>query len=194
VEALRKQDPQPETDSSITRAYAEQLYRLMAIKDEYEVARLHSSPEFKAQLAAQFSGDVSLRFHLAPPLLSQKDPITGHLQKREFGPWLMPLFSALAKLKRLRGTPLDVFARSTERKLEHEDLRDYLSMMDTAMRKLSDDNYALIASLAGAAKLLRGYGHVRAANRVTFRQERAHLLEQINGDLPFVEVTASQAA
>ena len=194
VEALRKQDPQPETDSSITRAYAEQLYRLMAIKDEYEVARLHSSPEFKAQLAAQFSGDVSLRFHLAPPLLSQKDPITGHLRKREFGPWLMPLFSALAKLKRLRGTPLDVFARSTERKLEHEDLRDYLRMMDTAMRKLSDDNYALIASLAGAAKLLRGYGHVRAANRVTFRQERAHLLEQINGDLPFVEVTASEAA
>ena len=194
VEALRKQDPQPETDSSITRAYAEQLYRLMAIKDEYEVARLHSSPEFKAQLAAQFSGDISLRFHLAPPLLSQKDPITGHLRKREFGPWLMPLFSVLAKLKRLRGTPLDVFARSTERKLEQEDLLDYLNMMDTAIRKLSNDNYALIASLAGAAKLLRGYGHVRADNREKFNQERKRLLEQINGDLPFVEATVTKAA
>lgn len=194
VEALKKQDPQPETDSSITRAYAEQLYRLMAIKDEYEVARLHSSPEFKAQLAAQFSGDISLRFHLAPPLLSQKDPITGHLRKREFGPWLMPLFSVLAKLKRLRGTPLDVFARSTERKLEQEDLLDYLDMMDTAIRKLSNDNYALIASLAGAAKLLRGYGHVRADNREKFNQERKRLLEQINGDLPFVEATVTKAA
>ena len=194
VEALRKQDPQPETDSSITRAYAEQLYRLMAIKDEYEVARLHSSPEFKAQLAAQFSGDISLRFHLAPPLLSQKDPITGHLRKREFGPWLMPLFSVLAKLKRLRGTPLDVFARSTERKLEQEDLLDYLNMMDTAIRKLSNDNYALIASLADAAKLLRGYGHVRADNREKFNQERKRLLEQINGDLPFVEATVTKAA
>ena len=194
VEALRKQDPQPETDSSITRAYAEQLYRLMAIKDEYEVARLHSSPEFKAQLAAQFSGDISLRFHLAPPLLSQKDPITGHLRKREFGPWLMPLFSVLAKLKRLRGTPLDVFARSTERKLEQEDLLDYLNMMDTAIRKLSNDNYALIASLAGAAKLLRGYGHVRADNREKFNQERKRLLEQINDDLPFVEATVTKAA
>ena len=194
VEALREQDPQPETDSSITRAYAEQLYRLMAIKDEYEVARLHSSPEFKAQLAAQFSGNISLRFHLAPPLLSQKDPITGHLRKREFGPWLMPLFSVLAKLKRLRGTPLDVFARSTERKLEQEDLLDYLNMMDTAIRKLSNDNYALIASLAGAAKLLRGYGHVRADNREKFNQERKRLLEQINGDLPFVEATVTKAA
>ena len=194
VEALRKQDPQPETDSSITRAYAEQLYRLMAIKDEYEVARLHSSPEFKAQLAAQFSGDISLRFHLAPPLLSQKDPITGHLRKREFGPWLMPLFSVLAKLKRLRGTPLDVFARSTERKLEQEDLLNYLNMMDTAIRKLSNDNYALIASLAGAAKLLRGYGHVRADNREKFNQERKRLLEQINDDLPFVEGTVTKAA
>lgn len=194
VEALRKQDPQPETDSSITRAYAEQLYRLMAIKDEYEVARLHSSPEFKAQLAAQFSGDISLRFHLAPPLLSQKDPITGHLRKREFGPWLMPLFSVLAKLKRLRGTPLDVFARSTERKLEQEDLLDYLNMMDTAIRKLSNDNYALIASLAAAAKLLRGYGHVRADNREKFNQERKRLLEQINDDLPFVEDTVTKAA
>jgi indolepyruvate ferredoxin oxidoreductase len=194
VEALREQDPQPETDSSITRAYAEQLYRLMAIKDEYEVARLHSSPEFKAQLAAQFSGDISLRFHLAPPLLSQKDPITGHLRKREFGPWLMPLFSVLAKLKRLRGTPLDVFARSTERKLEQEDLLDYLNMMDTAIRKLSNDNYALIASLADAAKLLRGYGHVRADNREKFNQERKRLLEQINDDLPFVEATVTKAA
>ena len=166
----------------------------MALKDEYEVARLHSSPEFKAQLAAQFSGDISLRFHLAPPLLSQKDPITGHLRKREFGPWLMPLFSVLAKLKRLRGTPLDVFARSTERKLEQEDLLDYLNMMDTAIRKLSNDNYALIASLAGAAKLLRGYGHVRADNREKFNQERKRLLEQINGDLPFVEATVTKAA
>ena len=110
IEKVRSADSDPEAKDSLTYTVAQQLFKLMAFKDEYEVARLHSDEAFRAKLDAQFTGNYSVRFHLAPPLLSKADPETGKVKKVEFGPWLMPVFRVLAKLKWLRGTRWDVFA------------------------------------------------------------------------------------
>ena len=104
--------------TALTEAVAKALFKLMAYKDEYEVARLYTESEFLKRVADRFEGPYELRFHLAPPILGDRDPQTGHLRKREFGPWMLKVFRILAKLKRLRGTPFDIFARSEERRTE----------------------------------------------------------------------------
>src|SRR4029079_10267691 len=104
---------------------ARNLFKLMAIKDEYEVARLFTDGSFQKQLSGTFAGWKSLEFHLAPPILGRRDPLTGHLRKSKFGPWMMTGFRLLAKLKGLRGTPLDVFGGSEERRQERRQLADY---------------------------------------------------------------------
>ena len=98
----------------MSMAVAWQLFRLMSCKDEYEVARLYTDGEFQRKLEARFEGDFELRFNMAPPLLARRDPSSGELIKREFGPWMLTLFKWLAPLRRLRGTPLDIFGYSAE--------------------------------------------------------------------------------
>ncbi len=194
VNEIRAVDPAPESDNSLTYAVATQLYKLMAYKDEYEVARLHSDKAFRDQLAAQFEGDYELRFHLAPPILSKPDPETGKMKKREFGPWMMQAFQLLAKFKWLRGTRFDVFAMTEERQLERADLAHYQSDLDEILRRLDTSNYDQAVALADLPGKLRGYGHVKARNRAQVTEQRQTLLAALAGETQFYEVATRDAA
>ena len=123
----------------------------MAYKDEYEVARLYTESDFLKRVADQFDGPYELRFHLAPPILGDRDPQTGHLRKREFGPWMLRVFRVLAKLRRLRGTRFDIFARSEERQTERRLIGEYEAMIDEIVGRLSPANHAIAVELASAA-------------------------------------------
>jgi indolepyruvate ferredoxin oxidoreductase len=162
-------------------AVARQLYRLMACKDEYEVARLYSDGEFLRKLESRFEGDYELRFNLAPPLLSKRDPNTGHLIKREFGPWVMQTFSLLARLRFLRGTAFDVFGYSAERRRERADLQAYRQLLDTLVAGLDGSNYAAALELARLPAKLRGFGHVKDRNRELLAPRREELLREFRG-------------
>ena len=111
--------------TGLTEAVARSLHKLMAYKDEYEVARLYTDGTFLGQLRQQFEGDYRLEFHLAPPLLADRDPATGHLKKRAYGPWMLKAFALLARLKGLRGTVLDPFGRSADRRRERALIGQY---------------------------------------------------------------------
>lgn len=183
IEQVRKADPRADDADSLTRAAARQLYRLMAYKDEYEVARLYSNGDFQRQLQARFEGDYELRFNLAPPLFSKRDPDSGELIKKEFGPWVQTAFSGLARLRFLRGTVLDIFGYTDERKQERQDIADYRELLSEIVSRLNDDNYATAAELAGAWYKLRGYGHVKDRNREQLRAEQAQLLARLRGEV-----------
>ena len=183
IDALRSRDSHAEETDSLTWTVAKQLYRLMAIKDEYEVARLHADPEFHKQLASQFTGNFQLRFHLAPPLLCRPDPSTGKITKREFGGWVLPFFGVLARLKFLRGTKFDVFGYGAERKNERADLVSYLKLIGIITAELNTDNYQSAVALAQLPERLRGFGYVRARNRLNLVVEQKDLLAAFrNGD------------
>jgi indolepyruvate ferredoxin oxidoreductase len=142
-------------------AAAEGLAKLMAYKDEYEVARLHTAPEFQAALAAQFEGRQRLRFNLAPPLLSRRDPLTGHLKKSEYGPWILPAMRLLARLRFLRGTPFDLFGYTAERRTERELIVAYETFLQRLVGELSASNLDAAVRLAEVPQRIRGYGHVK---------------------------------
>ncbi|MYM87863.1 indolepyruvate ferredoxin oxidoreductase family protein [Rugamonas sp. FT82W] len=147
----------------LSKAVARNLFKVMAYKDEYEVARLHADPAFRAQIAAQFDGDYKLAFHLAPPLLARRKPGSDVPAKMTFGAWMMPAFGALARLKSLRGTPLDVFGYTRERKRERA-LRDrYLAFAEELASSLRADNKEAALKLAQLPDQVRGYGHVKLA-------------------------------
>jgi indolepyruvate ferredoxin oxidoreductase len=194
IASLRACDPKSELTGSLTWTAAEQLYRLMAIKDEYEVARLHSDPEFHRQLSEEFSGDYKLRFHLAPPILSRPDPSTGKITKREFGGWMLPIFSLLAQFKFLRGTIFDPFGYSAERRAERNDLRRYFDLLSIIMTKLETSNYEDAIALAKLPRGLRGFGYVRTKNRQQLLSEQEHLLARFLGTAPKNLVDAVAAA
>jgi indolepyruvate ferredoxin oxidoreductase len=193
IDTVREVDSNPEDEESLTRVVAQQLFKLMAYKDEYEVARLYTDGTFQARLAEQFKGNYALRFHLAPPLLSSVDPTTGKAKKWEFGPWLLPLFRLLAKLRRLRGTPLDIFALTKERQAEREDLTRYEADLTEICARLKADNYAVAQELAKLPEKLRGYGHVKARNRDALLAKRSKLLNELRGDTQYVAITRSAA-
>jgi len=181
VDKITAQDPQAQEQNSISMRVARNLYKLMAYKDEYEVARLYSDGEFKRKLSQQFEGDFTLRFNMAPPLLSKRDPQTGELLKREFGSWMMGAFGVLAKLKVLRGTAFDVFGYSDERRQERLDIDNYLSTLDTLMPLLNDGNYELGQTLASLPEKLRGFGHIKDRNRELLNQQRETVMNQLLG-------------
>ncbi|PAJ79520.1 indolepyruvate ferredoxin oxidoreductase family protein [Burkholderia ubonensis] len=147
----------------LTEAVARNLFKLMAYKDEYEVARLQSDPAFLARLSAQFEGDWKLKFHLAPPLFAKKDA-HGHLLKKAYGPWMMPAFRMLAKLKFLRGTGLDPFGRTEERRTERALIGEYEALIGEVVGKLTAANRPLALELAALPDGIRGYGHVKENN------------------------------
>lgn len=168
------------TATPLSKSVAKNLYKLMAYKDEYEVARLQSSESFKQQIESQFEGDYTIRYHLAPPILSKKDPITGHARKREFGPWIMPVFKTLAKLKHLRGTPLDIFGYTTERRMERRLLREYTSMIETLANTLSQNNYQAAQQLAELPDNIRGYGHVKLESVASYEEQRNAIYDNLD--------------
>ena len=156
---------------------ARQLFKLMAIKDEYEVARLYTDGSFARQIAETFDGDVKLEFHLAPPLFSKRDAHSGLPVKSAYGPWMLAAFRMLAGLKRLRGTAFDVFAYSAERKRERTLLRRYEAVLDELAGELTADNHALAVRIASLPEKIRGFGHVKLHAMDAAEAEEAALLE-----------------
>ncbi len=150
--------------SQLSEAAARYLYKLMAYKDEFEVARLHTDPAFLAQLDAQFKNGYTVKYNLAPPLLAERDPQTGHLQKKEFGPWMFKAFKFLAGFKKYRGSALDVFGKTEERHQERQAIEDYIRTLDEIIAKLSTANHAAAVALASVPDEIRGYGHVKEKN------------------------------
>ncbi len=145
----------------LTEAVVRHAFKLMAYKDEYEVARLFTDGNFERQLRDQFAGDYKLQFNLAPPLFAERDPETGELKKKVYGSWVLPVFRLLAGLKRLRGTRWDLFGYTSERKMERQLIEDYFVLMAEVADSLGPDNHAAAVELASIPDQIRGYGHVK---------------------------------
>ena len=163
--------------TSLTEAVARYLFKLMAYKDEYEVARLQSDPAFLAKIAAQFEGDYKLNYHLAPPLTAKKNA-AGELQKSKFGPSMLTGFKWLAKFKGLRGTAFDVFGRTEERRTERALIGEYRASVDELLAGLNAGNLALAAEIARIPEEIRGYGHVKDRHLATARPKWAALMAE----------------
>ena len=167
----------------LTEAFAKGLFKLMAYKDEYEVARLYADGEFARALKEQFDGESRLKVLLAPPLLARRDKVTGHLRKREFGPWVFKAFELLARWKRLRGTAFDVFGYTTERRMERALPTEYSAMIFRHLDGRKPLDLPRLVALAKSADLVRGYGHIKEANVAKYRQECARLQSAIGQPL-----------
>ena len=163
--------------TALAEAVARYYFKLMAYKDEYEVARLYTSGDFERQLKQQFDGDFQVRFHLAPPLLAKKDA-QGRLLKREYGPWMFKAFKLLARLRFLRGSTLDVFGYSAERRGERQLITDYARTVEGLLEKLDAGNVGLAAQIAAIPEHIRGYGHVKEAHLAEAKVREAALLAQ----------------
>jgi indolepyruvate ferredoxin oxidoreductase len=170
--------------TALTEAVARYYFKLLAIKDEYEVARLYTETDFVQRVAAQFEGDYKLRFHLAPPLMSRLDPATGQARKAAYGPWVLKAFGVLAKLRRLRGTPLDVFARTTERKVERALIGEYEALLDEVLEQLAPHNHSLAVELAQIPEHIRGYGYVKHRHIEAARVRQDELLAAFRASTP----------
>ncbi|HKT66401.1 MAG TPA: indolepyruvate ferredoxin oxidoreductase family protein, partial [Burkholderia sp.] len=182
IERIRAKEAVITGDAALplTRAVAANLAKLMAYKDEYEVARLYADPAYLEKLRQQFDGvpgrDYTLNFYLAPPLLAKRDE-HGHLQKKRFGPWILPAFRVLAKLKGLRGTAFDVFGHTAERRDERRLIADYIALVDEFCATLDAERLPVALQLAGLPDDIRGFGHVKARNMAAAEQKRARLLQ-----------------
>ncbi len=167
----------------LTVAVAKALYKLMAYKDEYEVARLYSNGDFVRKLKQQFEGDFKLQFHMAPPVLSKKDPDTGLPVKRTFSGWMLPLFAILAKFKHLRGTALDVFGYTRERREERALIGEFLRSLNHILDNLRPDNHSLAVEMVEAVQSVRGFGHVKARNLQNYRVAVERMKSKFNGSV-----------
>ncbi len=170
----------PHSSTKLSEAVARYLFKLMAIKDEYEVARLHTDARFRERIAAQFEGDYKLVFHLAPPAIAKKDS-QGQLIKQRFGPWMLAAFRVLAKLKGLRGGALDLFGRSDERKAERALIGEYEACIEKLLKTLSAERLPLAAEIARIPEEIRGYSHVRQRQLVAARVKWEALLKEWRG-------------
>ena len=163
-------------DTPVAAAAARSLYHLMAIKDDYEVARLYTDGAFQAKLAAQFDGDVTLQFHLSPPLFARRDPATGVPRKYAFGPWMLPAFRGLAALRGLRGTMLDVFGHTAERRRERARIGEFEAVLARLAAGLAAGNAAVALEIAQLPLAIRGFGHVKERNAAVAEEEMTALL------------------
>src|SRR5690606_27283150 len=161
--------------TDLTEAVARYYFKLMAYKDEYEVARLYTSGDFRRKLEQQFDGDYKLHFHLAPPLLAKKNA-KGELVKKEYGPWVFTAFKVLARLRGLRGGALDVFGYTAERRMERRLIDDYEQTVGGLLDALDAGNAGLAAEIASIPEHIRGYGHVKEAHLHKAKAREAELL------------------
>ncbi len=164
----------------LSDAVARYYYKLMAYKDEYEVARLYTDGQFLAQLKQTFDGKTRLKFNLAPPLLAKRDKDTGELKKSEYGAWVLTAFRLLAKLKGLRGTAFDIFGYTEERRTERRLIGDYKAAIEKMLPALDKGNYDLAVELAALPEHIRGYGHVKLKNIEAAQKREAELLEKFD--------------
>jgi len=166
-----------EAKLGLTEAVARNLFKLMACKDEYEVARLYTSGAFLERLAERFEGDYRLGFHLAPPLLARRNA-NGELVKREYGPWVFKAFGLLARLRRLRGTAFDPFGRSAERRMERRLIADYESDVGRLLDSLDRERLPLATQIASIPEQIRGFGHVKERSVQAALARRQQLLDE----------------
>jgi indolepyruvate ferredoxin oxidoreductase len=160
VERVRAAETPLGEGTALSEAVARYLFKLMAIKDEYEVARLHTDPAFTRKIESMFEGDFRLVHHLAPPAIAKRNA-KGELVKQPFGPWVRKVFPLLARLKGLRGGALDVFGKTDERRMERQLLSDYEACIAELLKSLSAERLALAAEIARIPEEIRGYGHVK---------------------------------
>ena len=179
VERVRQAERKARPGSEdLARAVGSAYFKLLAYKDEYEVARLYSDGRFASALKRQFAGDLSLRFHLAPPLLAGGGG--GVPRKRSYGPWMMRAFGLLARLKGLRGTAFDPFGRTAERRAERALITDFEQTLETLLGGLNAGNLALATEIAGLPETIRGFGHVKVAAMAAAKETKRQLLGQFN--------------
>lgn len=170
-------------DTSLAEAVAKNLFKLMAYKDEYEVARLHVETGFIASLSDRFDGKTKIRFHFSPPLIAPKDKRTGERGKIAFGPWIMPVLRVLARGRFLRGTVFDLFGRQAERRAERKMLDEYEQYVDWIAQILTAERLPLCRSLAALPEQIRGFGHVKQRSYDKVSTRRRELLQQIETSL-----------
>jgi indolepyruvate ferredoxin oxidoreductase len=176
--------------TGLAEAVARAYFKLLAYKDEYEVARLYTDRAFLERLHAQFEGEFRIEFNLAPPLLARRDPETGHPQKRSFGPWMLTAFRMLSALKGLRGTRFDPFGYGAERKMERRLIAEYEDTVETLIAGLDHDKHALALEIAAIPEQIRGFGHVKQANAERAKRREAELLAAYRAPTP--QQTAAQ--
>ena len=171
-------------ETALGQAAARSLHKLMAYKDEYEVARLYTDGRFEKRLDDAFEGGYTLRFHLAPPTTAPRDPETGAVRKQVFGPWMLSGFRLLARLKGLRGTAWDPFGRTEERRTERRLIEDYEALTVELAERLTPARHGVAVALAGLPLRIRGFGHVKERSLAEFRQARARLLAELRAPAP----------
>jgi len=181
VAQVRKAETAASSASTeLTEAVAKNLFKLMAYKDEYEVARLYTDGSFARKLADKFDGAVQLKFHLAPPIFARRDKATGRLQKQDYGGWMLHAFRLLARLKFLRGTAFDPFGGTAERKAERKLIEDYVAMIEARTSGLRGEQIPMLAKLARVPEMIRGYGHIKEENIKKATAEHARLEAELD--------------
>ena len=176
VERVRGIEREKTNSSKLAEAVARYYAKLLAYKDEYEVARLHADSSFQKKIEGMFEGDYKVVYHLAPPLLATKDPQTGEPRKMRFGSWMLPLFRILKSLRFLRGGTLDPFGYTQERRMERALIREYEETVERLLAGLTPQNHALAVQIAAIPDEIRGYGYIKARTLEPARQKREELL------------------
>ena len=193
VKQVRKaEETLGETNQLLTRAVAQQLYRFMAFKDEYEVARLFAETDFMKEVNNTFEGDFKVHFHLAPPIMNRGTDAQGRPKKRQFGPWMFQAFKLLAKFRVLRGTAIDPFSYSTDRKMDRAQLKDYQQLVERIVSGLEASNYDTFLQLAELASEVRGYGPVREQAAEAVQEKQTQLIKALDTGRPTL-IRTSQA-
>lgn len=167
------------TEFEFTKNAAKSLFKLMAYKDEYEIARLYSGKEFKDGLNRQFEGNWKLNFYMAPPIISKRDALTGHLIKRRLPGVLFKIFPLIAKLKVLRGSAFDLFGKTQERKTERQLIDQFSIDIRAVADHFSEEHYESCVKFAAAPMMIKGFGHIKTNNIDLYKQTRKMILQQI---------------
>ena len=176
--------------SGLAEAVARYYFKLLAYKDEYEVARLYSDGAFKEKLARQFEDGGKISVYLAPPLFAERDPVSGHLKKKAYGPWIFTAFKYLARLKGLRGTAFDPFGYTSERQTERRLITHYEALIVEILTRLDRDNHALAVEIASLPEQIRGFGHVKEQHLADVERREATLLDAFRQ--PTATLTAAE--
>lgn len=178
INEVRRAESTINAGQSLSKAIAQNAFKLMAYKDEYEVSRLYSTPEFLQKIDNQFEGNIKLQFNLAPPLFTKKDS-QGHLIKKTYGAWMLNVFSGLAKLKFLRGGLFDVFGYSRERRAERQLRDDYIQTIRSLLPQLTASSLKEIITFALLPQEVRGFGHVKELTMEKYWQRKEETLTRV---------------
>jgi len=178
--------------AGFAEAVAKSYFKLLAIKDEYEVARLYTDGRFERILSETFEGKCALKFHLAPPFLARKDPATGEPKKITLGSWMLPVLRLLARGKRLRGTWADIFGQTADRRLERRMIDEYETLLTEIAQRLSPKTHATVCALAALPLQIRGYGHVKRTSYEAAKQRENELLSELHSPSPAKRLAAAE--